>query len=220
VKALEGKRVGMYNWSASGSIWYRHFLAWAGLDPFALHWTIGEIDATYTPRAEASLPAGVSRPTPGRSLAEMLIDGELDAIYSPSRPLRYDPVNGPIVRLMPDYRSVELACYMDTRILPPQHLIVLRRDVWEADRSLARRITEAFIRCEAAYCASVAAFPYASPWFECEREETAALGANPYSHGLEENRAAMEQFCAMGHRLGLTERLVGVDEYFAEFLES
>jgi hypothetical protein len=49
-----------------------------------------------------TLPEEVHRPPVGRSLSEMLIAGELDAIYSPPRPRYYDPVKGPIVRLFPD----------------------------------------------------------------------------------------------------------------------
>ena len=48
VAHLAGKRVGCTAGTASGSIWYRHFLAWAGLDPTALHWCIGDIDGGYT----------------------------------------------------------------------------------------------------------------------------------------------------------------------------
>ena len=221
VAQLAGKRVGMYSWTASGSIWYRHFLAWAGLDPLALQWCIGEIDGAYAPRMDANLPAGITRPREGRSLSAMLIDGELDAIYSPSRPLQHNAEAGPIVRLLPDYRTAELQYFQDTGILPPQHLMVLRREVWEADRSLARRVTDAFVRCEAAFCASVRGFPYASPWFEEELDRAAAtVGDGAYAHGLEENRSTMEQFCAMAHRLGLTSRQIPVDEYFAEYLEA
>ncbi len=220
VAQLAGKRIGMYSWSASGSIWYRHFLAWSGLDPLALSWCIGDIDAAYSPRAEATLPAGITRPAPGRSLAEMLVAGELDAIYSPSRPLRFDAAHGPIVRLLPEYEPVERAYFAAHGVLPPQHLVVLRRDVWEADRSLARRVTDAFMRCEAAATASLRGFPYASPFLEQALDAAEALGPDPYAHGLEENRAAMEQFTGMAHRLGLTSRLVPVEEYFAEYLES
>ena len=221
VAQLAGKRLGMYSWSASGSVWYRHFLAWAGLDPLALQWCIGDIDGGYAARVEPTLPANVTRPSPGRSVAQMLVAGELDAIYSPSRPLQFDAVDGPIVRLLPDYRPVELQYYKDTGIFPPQHLVVLRRDAWEADRSLAGRITDAFTRCEDAYLASLRGFPYASPWFEQERDTAeAALGNRAYAHGLDANRKAMEQFTSMAFRLGLTERLVAVDDYFAEFLSA
>ena len=55
---LIGKRVGMYDWVASGSIWYRHFLRCIGVPLESLDWWIGDID---TPRAAThlyTLPAG------------------------------------------------------------------------------------------------------------------------------------------------------------------
>ena len=41
---LCGKRVGMYDWVASGSIWYRHFLRFIGVPPDELQWWIGDVD--------------------------------------------------------------------------------------------------------------------------------------------------------------------------------
>jgi 4,5-dihydroxyphthalate decarboxylase len=129
---LVGKRVGMYDWAASGSIWYRHFLQFLGVPPESLQWWIGDVDATRAPTHLYTLPEGVHRPTEGRSLSEMLIVRELDAIYSPPRPQHYDPVNGPIIRLFPDIRTVERDYFRRTGCFPPQHLIILRRDrdVW------------------------------------------------------------------------------------------
>ena len=221
-RELKGKRIGMYSWSASGSIWYRHFLRWCGLEADAAQWVIGDIDKPWGgARTEPGLPPYVRMAPEGRSLAAMLLDGELDAIYSPPHPAQYDPAKGPIARLYPDPRAVEARYFRETGVFPPQHLMVLRRDVWEADRSLARRITEAFVAAEEAFDAAVHNFPYVSPWFEQDLEASRAeLGANPYAHGLEANRATMEQFVEQGHRLGLTKRRVTVEEYFAEYLAS
>jgi 4,5-dihydroxyphthalate decarboxylase len=216
---LAGKRIGMYSWTASGSIWYRHFLRYAGLDVGGIDWVIGEVNgltATLT-----GLPDHVRAAPAGRSLAEMLIAGELDAIYSPPRPREYHPVNGPIARLYPDARAVEAQYYRDTGVFPPQHLVVIRRAVWEADKSLARRITDAFVACEAHFHDAIRSFPYASPWLDLDLEaEDALMPGNGYAHGVEENRQVMELFCEEAHRLGLTQRRVTVDEYFAEFLAS
>ena len=41
---LRGRRIGMYDWVASGSIWYRHFLRFIGVPPEDLHWCIGAVD--------------------------------------------------------------------------------------------------------------------------------------------------------------------------------
>jgi 4,5-dihydroxyphthalate decarboxylase len=220
---LAGKRIGMYSWTASGSIWYRHFLVHSGVDLDAVQWWIGDIDQPYSAQhaVHAGLPAGVRTPPPGRTLSQMLLEGELDAIYSPPRPRDFHPTEGPIVRLYPDTRAAETAYFRETGVFPPQHLVVLQRAAWEADKSLARRVTEAFIRCEDYFSAALHSFPYASPWLNQELEAMQAMaGGNPYQHGLERNRATMEQFCEQGFRAGLTRRRVGVDEYFAEFLES
>jgi 4,5-dihydroxyphthalate decarboxylase len=95
VTDLAGKRIGMYSWTASGSIWYRHFLAYCGVPPEDVQWTIGEIDAPYANRNE-TYPAGVGRPAPGRSLSDMLLADELDAIYRPPPPPPQQTVDCPI----------------------------------------------------------------------------------------------------------------------------
>src|SRR5262249_19779201 len=151
---LVGKRVGMYDWVASGSIWYRHFLQFLGVPPESLQWWIGDIDATRAPTHLYTLPEGVHRPTEGRSLSEMLIVSELDAIYSPPRPQHYDPVNGPIIRLFPDIRAIERDYFRQTGCFPPRHLIILRRDVWEQNKWIARSLTDAFIRCNNQFAAA------------------------------------------------------------------
>ena len=111
----------------------------------------------------------------GRFLSEMLLAGDLEAIYSPPRPARYDPAAGPIVRLFPDCREVECDYFKATGVYPPQHLIVIRREVWERDKWLARSLTDAFIQSNAIFAAAQRNFPYVSPWLDCELEETEAL---------------------------------------------
>lgn len=46
------------------------------------------------------------------------------------------------------------------------------------------------------------------------------MGDDPYSHGLEHNRATLKIFCDMGHRMELTEKHVTVDDYFGEYIAS
>ena len=218
---LRGKRVGMYDWVASGSIWYRHFLRFIGVPPEQLQWWIGDVDEPKITNHVYTLPRGVQAAPEGRALSEMLIDGELDAIYSPPRPRRYHPVDGPIVRLFPDIRAIERDYFRATGMYPPQHLIVLRREVWERDKWMARALTDAFIRCNDIFSRAQRSFPYASPWLDMELEETEALmGADFHPYGFEKNRATIEVFNDQAHRLGIVGRRITAEEYFAEFLES
>jgi 4,5-dihydroxyphthalate decarboxylase len=216
---LIGKRVGMYDWVASGSIWYRHFLHFIGVPPSRLEWWIGDVDKGWTAQHNAQLPDGVHPVAEGRFLSEMLLAGDLEAIYSPPRPARYHPKDGPIVRLFPDCRAVERDYFRATGIYPPQHLIVLRREVWERDKSLARCLTDAFIRANAMFAEAQRNFPYVSPWLDCELEETEALmGDDFHQDGFERNRATIDAFCRQAFDLGITKRLIAPEDYFAEFL--
>ena len=218
---LAGKRIGMYSYTASGSIWYRHFLRFLGLDPLAIQWWIGDIDTPWSAPMDLSLPPGVKAPVPGRSLSDMLIAGELEAIYSPPRPQAYHPVNGRLARLFPDFRPIEQEYFRKTGAFPPQHLIVLRREAWEANRWIARSLTEAFIEANDSFTAAQRSFPYVTPWLEAELEDTAAvMGDDFHPYGLDRNRAQIEMFAGEAFQLGLTRRRVAVEEYFADYLAS
>ncbi len=220
---LAGKRIGMYSYTASGSIWYRHFLRWVGVEPEAIAWWVGDIDTPWsaTPMDVLALPPGVSAPPAGKSLSDMLLAGDLEAIYSPPRPAAYHPLDGPITRLFPDFRTVEQEYFKATGAFPPQHLMVLRREVWEQNRWIARSLTEAFVAANDCFTAAQKGFPYATPWLEAELEDTeAVMGADFHPHGFERNRAQIDMFAAEAFRLGFTSRLVAASEYFSDFLAS
>jgi 4,5-dihydroxyphthalate decarboxylase len=219
-KDLIGKRIGMYSYTASGSIWYRHFLRFVGVDPASIQWWIGDVDIAWSSASlNQALPAGVKTPAHGRSLSDMLIAGELDAVYSPPRPQAYHPRTGPIVRLFPEFRAIEQEYFLKTGAFPPQHLIVLRREVWDANRWIAKSLTNAFIAANDCFYAAQRGFPYATPWLEAELEgTTAVMGEDFHSYGLEANRAQIEMFAAEAFLLGFTSREVAVEEYFADYL--
>jgi 4,5-dihydroxyphthalate decarboxylase len=218
---LIGARIGMYSYTASGSIWYRHFLRFVGVDPATIQWWIGDIDTPWSAPMDQTLPPGVNAPPKGRSLAEMLIAGQLDAIYSPPRPQAYRPNAGPIARLFPDFRRIEQDYFRRTGAFPPQHVIVLRREVWETNRWIAKSLTEAFIAANACFTAAQKGFPYATPWLEAELEDTeAVMGEDFHAYGLDANRPQIDMFAAEAFALGLTSRRITPDEYFADYLQS
>jgi 4,5-dihydroxyphthalate decarboxylase len=169
---------------------------------------------------DQTLPPGVNAPAKGRSLSTMLLDGELEAIYSPPRPNAYHPVAGPIARLFPDFRQIEQDYFRRTGAFPPQHLIVIRREAWEAHRWIAKSLTEAFSAANECFTAAQQGFPYATPWLEAELEATAAvMGEDFHPFGLERNRAQIEMFAGEAFGLGLTSRRITVEEYFADYLQ-
>ena len=167
-----------------------------------------------------TLPAGVKAPPKGRSLADLLVAGELEAIYSPPRPR---PITRGRVRSSACSRTsalVEQEYFLKTGAFPPQHLIVLRREAWEANRWIARSLTEAFSAANDCFTAAQRGFPYATPWLEAELEDTAAvMGEDFHPYGLEKNRAQIDMFADEAFRLGLTSRRITTEEYFADYLQ-
>ena len=217
---LKGKRLGLYSWVASGGIWYRHAQIAMGVPLDSVEWWVGDIEGKGETSHSATLPDGVREAPAGRFLAEMLAGGDIDAMWSPPRPKLFDPEKGPIVKLCPDYRSVEADYYRDTGIFPMQHLLVLRRAVWEANPWIARSLTAAFGKSNSSFEASQRGFPDASPWMEDELDRTATImRPDAYGHGLTPtNRMAVQTFIDQAQQAGIIGRHISVDEYFADFL--
>ena len=219
--ALNGRRVGLYSWAASGAVWYRHLLRYLGQDPAKMNWTVGGTDAPAKVDSRAPFPPHVQDAPADRSLTDLLLAGEIDAVFAPIPPKKYHPVNGPIARLVPDFRPLEKRYFEETRCYPPQHVILLRKEVWESDPSMGGRLVAAFDDCEARFQENQHLFPYASPWLMAEVEETdLIMGRDHFGHGLEKNRAQVDVFCQSAFEDRLTKKRVTVDDYFEEFLRA
>ena len=196
---LAGKRIGMFNWVASGSIWYRHFLRSVGVDLDTIEWWIGDVDTPSVSEHVVTLPTGVHAPASGRVLSDMLLAGEIDAIMNPQKPRLYHPANGPIVRLFRDIRSVDRSYFAATGVYPPQHVVIMRRDILDQNKWIARSIPDAFARCGELFALATRQFPYVSPWLDIDLEETASLmGEDFHPVGLDRNRPAIEIFFRAG----------------------
>ena len=213
---LNGRNTGIYNWAASGAVWYRHLLRYFKQDPAAMKWIVGGTDQPARVESRAPLPAHVRNAPADKSLSDLLLAGEIDAMFVPLPPKLYHPVNGPIVRLIPDFRAVEKRYFQETRCYPPQHAILIKEKSWQRDPSVGRKLVETLQQCETMFQESQRMFPYSAPWLMAELEETELLmGADFHAHGLEKNRHALDAFCRSAFEDGLTSRRVTVEEFFA-----
>jgi 4,5-dihydroxyphthalate decarboxylase len=215
---LGGKRIGIYNWAASGAVWYRHFIRWLGHDVTTITWVVGGPDAPAAIRVPEPRPAHVTVAPQGQSLVDLLAGGQIDAFFAPLPPQKHHPIDGPIVRVFPDFRTIEQRYFTDTRCYPPQHVIIVRRSSWERDASVGRRLVEACNDCETRFEAAQRQYPYNSPWLIADVEDAARLlGSDYHAHGLEKNRHAVDVFCQGAFDDGLTKRRLTVEDFFQEF---
>jgi 4,5-dihydroxyphthalate decarboxylase len=218
---LGGKRIGIYNWAASGAIWYRHLLRHLGHDTTKIAWTVGGVDGPADVRIPQPPPAHVKPAPTGRSLSDLLLAGDIDALFAPLPPARFNAADTAIVRVFPDFRTLEQRYFAATRCYPPQHVVVFRRASWERHRAAARRVVDAFNSAEAQFEAAQRQFPYNSPWLIADVEDAARLmGADYHAHGIDKNRHVVDTFCQSAFDDGLTKRRLSANEFFAEFLET
>lgn len=223
---LAGRRVGIAEYQLTANVWIRGILADHHGLPFdsVTYVTAGLEDPARVEKKALALPPSihVEPAPPGRALSEMLDAGEIDAIYSPRAPSTYG--NGNVVRLFDDPRRVEREYFLATGIFPIMHLIVLRRDVFEAAPWLAQSLLKAFDAALAEVREALhdaAALRYALPWLVAYAEETERLmGPDPWIYGLEPNRNNLSTFLRYSHEQGLARKLRDPAELFvAETLE-
>ncbi|MFQ5841314.1 MAG: 4,5-dihydroxyphthalate decarboxylase, partial [Thermodesulfobacteriota bacterium] len=144
---LAGKKVGVPEWAQTASVYTRGYLVHQVDIPLQdIDWyQAGVNQAGRTEKVDLKIPKGVRyTPVPDRSLTELLLSGDLDAVLS-ARPPRYFLDGKPeIVRLFPDYRTVEEAYWRETGIFPIMHTIAIRADVLKRYPWVAMNLFKAF----------------------------------------------------------------------------
>jgi 4,5-dihydroxyphthalate decarboxylase len=221
---LAGKVVGIPEYQITAAVWIRGILAeHHGLDVSAVRYRTGGLASPgRVEKLSLSLPPGVQvEPVgPGQTLTRLLLDGTLDAVYSARNPPPInEPDGGGLRRLFPDAAAAEQRYFAATGIFPIMHTLVIRRDVYEQNRWLARELVKA---CDAAKATALSGLEetntlkYSLPWLWAEAERTRlAMGADWWPYGIEPNRVTLEAFLRYHHEQGLSPRQYKPEEIFA-----
>jgi 4,5-dihydroxyphthalate decarboxylase len=227
---LAGRLVGVPEYQLTAAVWIRGILAERHALPVesVRYRTGGLHEPGRTDKIAHSPPLGVEiEPVPpGRTLAGMLAEGEIDALYSPRTPRPFAAGDPRVARLFADPRAQEEKYYAATGIFPIMHVIVLRRDVYQRRPWLARSLQAAFEEARTltmARMAETAATRYLVPWLYADLERTQqVMGADFWTYGLgPENDHTLRTFLRYSHEQGLASRLFEpADLFAAEILES
>jgi 4,5-dihydroxyphthalate decarboxylase len=226
---LIGKRVGTPEFQMTAPVWIRGILSEHYGVPVdsVTYCTGGEEEPGRSEKQKLDLPPRlrVEPIGPTQTLARMLAEGDIDALHTARMPSTYAGGEGPVRRLFPDYKAVERQYFRDTGIFPIMHTVVLRREVYEANRWVAQSLTKAFLEAQRRTYDDLyvtAALKAMLPWLTHHVEETrAAMGRDYWPYGFEANRATLATFLRYHHEQGLSKRRLEPQELFApESLES
>ena len=228
-KDLIGKRIASPEYQMTAPVWIRgilsdHYNVPVDAQPYLYG---GEEEVGRIEKMKLTLPPNiqVSPIAPHQTLSQMLYDGELDALYTARMPSSFLKGDGKVKRLFENYPEVERRYYRETGIFPIMHTVVMRREVYEANRWIAQSLTKAFIEAQRhTYddLKDTAALKAMLPWLSAYVDETQReFGDDWWPYGLEKNIKTLETFTRYHHEQGLSPRRLDVHELFApESLEA
>ncbi len=220
---LRGRVVGLAEYQLTANVWIRGILAeHHGVPVESVRYRTGGLhEPGRVAKVAHDPPPGVQiEPIPaGRTLADMLVTGEIDALYTPRIPRPFGENDPRVRRLFADPQRHEEQYYAATGIFPIMHVVVLRRDVYEARPWLAQSLYKAFEEARQAASrrmAETAASRYMLPWLYAEAERSRQLmGEDFWSYGLAGNEAALGVFLRYSFDQGLARRMLAPAELFA-----
>lgn len=228
-KDLIGRKIGMPEYQLTACVWIRGLLA--------EHYGVPHTNVTYvtggqeepgrSEKVRLQLPPEIRLEAigPTQTLAAMLADGDLDAIYAPRTPSTFYSRPDAVRRLFGDVMAVERDYFRQTRIFPIMHTLVIRRDVYDRDRWVAQSLCKAFRAAQQATydeLIETSALKMMLPWLVAHVEDTRRdLGHDYWPYGLEPNRGTLETFLRYSHDQGLARTLLSPEQLFApESIES
>jgi 4,5-dihydroxyphthalate decarboxylase len=222
-RQLTGARVGIPEWAQTAGIWMRGILRKQyGVELASVDWIQAEVNEPGLRKdAMIVLPPGVScTERTDASLDGLLRAGDLDAVLSARPPAGFGDGSGEIVRLVPDYREVERAWWRETGIFPIMHVVVIRRDVYEQGRWIARTLLDGFTQAKrlcvgALHDRAVSTVPL--PWVPDTLDELEEItgGGEWWPYGIEPNRATLDAFLRFCREQGLASAGLELESLFA-----
>ena len=144
----------------------------------------------------------------GRSLAELLVNGEVDAAIGEIKADSPD-----ITQLIPDARNAAFDYFRRTGVYPINHGLVVKSDLLKQHPWLADDLTHAFTAAKAIYLKNLQASGGLSSWDKAAAENAAVVG-DPFPFGIEANRKALETMTKFALDQRMVPRRFTVEELF------
>ena len=217
-KQFKGKRVGIPQWTQTATIYARGYLAHdEGVPLNSIEWVQGGVNqAGRIEKLKLKLPRGLKyRKVPDRSLTELLLAGDIDAILSARPP---EALGSGVRRLIEDYEHEEETYFRRTGIFPIMHVLAVKTELLQRHPWLAMNLYKAFEEAKRRsierledITASYVPFAWIRPYGDRMK---ALFGDDFWPYGLEPNRKTLEAFLRFAYEQGVCHRALTPEELF------
>lgn len=217
---LKGARIGVPEWAQTATIYMRGLLMHDAEVPLeSVHWVQAGVNMPGREEmVKLKLPENVTcQRIRDRSLNEMLLAGDLDAVLSARPPVGFG--NG-IRRLYGDFEQAEEAYYRKTGIFPIMHVLAVRTEVLERHPWVAMNLMKAFEEAKQRSImrlSDITASHVPLAWIRPYTDRMRSLfGEDFWPYGVEKNRTTLEAFLGFAYEQGVCHRRLPPEELFAK----
>jgi 4,5-dihydroxyphthalate decarboxylase len=160
----------------------------------------------------------IERLPKGQKVEDGLTRGEVDACMLPEINPKLVHHTPGVQRLWPNFREVEKAYYLRTKIFPIRHVVVVKNSILEGHPWVARSLVEAFTKAKELGIKHVSDTRRSFlAWYGAELEEERELfGEDAWPYNIKDNRVALETLVRYAELVGVTDRKLEIKELFAE----
>jgi 4,5-dihydroxyphthalate decarboxylase len=215
---LVGRTVGVPEWAQTAGVYARGVLAHEyGVPLEQVRWVQAGVNQPgREEQAPLELPAGLELTVErDRSLNEMLIAGDIDAMISAHPPEGYEQADGPLVHLIPDFAERERDWYDRTGIFPIMHIVAMRRDAFDEHPWAAMEMLKAFEQAKQrslARVAEITASRFPMPWSFVRTADDRETFGELWPYGIEKNRTTLDAFLGFCHEQGICRRRLAPED--------
>ena len=221
-KDLEGKKVGVRAYSVTTGVWTRGiFVNEYGLDSSKVTWVVDDEEHVTT----LKLPPNVVHAPPGKSLADMMESGELQAGFTGNAGIGRSgsPTGGWSAQanadvypeLIQNAAQAEADWYRRTGVYPIHGVIVIRTEVLWKHPWVARALYDAFVDAKKPYIEELKSGKGDSADDKKYRGLMPLVG-DPLPYGLDANLRSIEAMLTYGLQQNLIPKRMSLDEAFVD----
>ncbi len=219
---LRGGKIGYPEWAHTAGIYSRAYLMHEmDIALEEVEWVQSGVNkGGIDEHVDLALPSGVRQtPIKDKSLDEMLIAGDIDALMSSAPPKSFYDRHPDIIRLFPDFEDLEITHYQQSGIFPIMHTIAIKRELTDKYPWITKNLFSAFDEAKnraTERLRDVTISRYPNPWNFTDAERARSIfGKDIWPYGVDPNRMTLENFLQFCLEQGISRRPMKVDELFA-----
>jgi len=222
-KDLEGRKVGVRAYSVTTGVWTRGILIDDfGLDSAKVTWVVDDEEHVR----ELKLPPNVIHAPEGRSLADMMADGELAAGFDANAGIGrsglptgggWKQVEANYPDLFPNAEELEAAWYKKTGIYPMHGTIVVKDEILKVHPWIAKSLYDAFAKSKALWLAKLRAPARRMPQPTRKYRQLAKIvGDDPLPFAMKQNLPTIRALEDTALKQRLTPRRMSIEELLVD----